>query len=117
MRAVRPVAASIGLGLALGSLFTSGLDLREYGIVVVLVACLFLGSRMASVASVFLGLIAAPILVLLMLGSLFAVKLLRLPEAPLTGDGFEIFLVIYAAAGMLGSIFGRIATARVRAIG
>ena len=117
MRAARPVAVATGLGLALGVLFTSGFDLREYGVVVLLVACFFLGSRMATLPSVALGLIAAPILVLLMLGLLFAVKIIRMPQAPLTGDGFETFLLVYAVVGMLGALIGRIARPRIRPVG
>lgn len=111
MRAASALVVAVGLGVALGALFTgpwlgaSGLG-GLFGILVLVAAGLFVGWLMAQLYSGPLSLVAAPTLILILVGVLFGVKLVRLPSAPLVGDGFEILVAIYAAVGTLGAVIG-----------
>lgn len=116
MRAAGLVAPAIGLGLALGVLSTMGLDLGPYGIVMMFAACLFLGLCTRELPSLPLSLVVAPVLVLLMTATLFAVKLIRMPQAPLTGDGVEMVLLICGGTGVLGAIVAKLVLPRVRVL-
>jgi hypothetical protein len=57
--------------------------------------------------------VIAPVLVVIMLTLLFAVKFVRLPSAPLVGDGFEILGAIYLVPGALGALLGRVPRLRM----
>ena len=113
MRAASGLAVAVGLGLALGLVLTSsaGIGGGQYWIIVVIWACLFVGWLAAQLTPVG-SLVTGPALVLVMTAVLFAVKLVRLPDAPLTGDGVELLVAIYAAFGALGALIGRRGSAR-----
>ena len=113
-------AMALVLGLALGLLLTgtgpgaSGIVGGQYWILVIVAASVYLGWFVAQLSSATVGVLAAPILVLIMLAVLFGVKFVRVPWAPLVGDGFGILLAIYAASGTSGALLGRISRLRAR---
>jgi hypothetical protein len=53
-----------------------------------------------------LGFVAAPAAAVIAIGVALLAKQLRYPEAPLTGDAFEILIWVYAGIGLLGAILG-----------
>jgi hypothetical protein len=117
MRAASALAVAVGLGLALGLLLTAGYGSSGFGellaILVIVAACVYIGWFVSQPASAALSVFVAPILVVIMLTLLLAVKFVRLPSAPLVGDGFEIVGVIYALPGALGALLGRVPRLRM----
>lgn len=94
MRAASALVVAVGLGLALA-------------------ASVYIGWLVAQFASAAVSIIFGPILIVIMLTVLFAVKFVRLPSAPLVGDGFEILGVIYVLPGAFGALLGRVPRLRV----
>jgi hypothetical protein len=113
-------ALALVLGLALGGLLTgtgpgaSGIVGGEYWILVIIAASVYLGWHVAQLISAPISLIAAPVLVVVMIGVILGVKYARVPWAPLMGDGFPIVVAIDAAAGVLGALAGRTPWLRAR---
>lgn len=120
MRAATALVVAMGLGVALSVILTSG-GLRApgvpglLGVAVLIAACVYLGWLVAQLASAPVSLAAAPIVVVGMIGVLLGVKLIRLPFAPLVGDDFEIFVMVYAGAGAIGALLGRVPPLRMPA--
>lgn len=118
MRAATAPAVAVGLGLALGLLpkgagsGSSGFG-DQLAILVIIAAGVYIGWLAAQLAPATLSVVVATILVVIMLTVLFAVKFVRLPSAPLVGDGFEILGAIYVASGALGALLGRVPWLRV----
>jgi hypothetical protein len=111
-------AVAVGLGLALGLLLTSaGSGSSGFGdqlaILVIIAAGVYIGWLVAQLASAALSVVVAPILVVIMLTVLFGVKFVRLPSAPLTGDGLELLGVMYVLPGALAALLGRLPWLRV----
>lgn len=113
MRAASAVVVAVGLGVALGVILTSS-GLRAsvvpgvVGFAALIAACVYIGWLVAQFTSAAVGFAAAPVVVVGMIGVLLGVKLIRLPFAPLVGDGFEIFVLIYAGAGAFGAVLGQV---------
>jgi hypothetical protein len=120
MRAASVLVVAVGLGVALSVILTS-IGLRASGVpgvlgfAVLIAACVHIGWLVAQLASTPVSLLGAPIVVVGMIGVLLGVKLLLLPLAPLVGDGFEIFVMIYAAVGAFGALLGQVPWLRIRA--
>jgi len=108
------IAVTLGLGLALGVVLTgtgpgaSGLIGGGYWILFLVAASVTLGWFGAQLGFGRVALLMAPLAVVLMLGVVLGVKYLRLPAAPLVGDGFRVLVAIYAACGLLGAALGRV---------
>ncbi|HKY50100.1 MAG TPA: hypothetical protein VJP45_02475 [Candidatus Limnocylindria bacterium] len=117
-RAIFASALALVMGLALGLLLTgtgpgaSGIVGGEYWILVLVFASVYLGWQVAQLSRSPISLIAAPALVIVMVAALLSVKFARIPWAPLVGDGFEILVAIYAAAGAVGWVVGRVSSPR-----
>ena len=112
MRTASALVLAAGLGVALGVILTStGLRAAAVpgllGFAVLIAACVYIGWVVAQLTSAPVGLVAAPVVVIGMIGVLLGVKLIRLPFAPLVGDAFEIFVLIYAGAGAFGAVLGQ----------
>jgi hypothetical protein len=111
---------AVVFGLVLGLLLTgpgpgaSGIIGGQYWAIVLIAASVYLGWQVAQFSNSLVSLVAAPVLVVLMIAVLFAVKFVRVPWAPLVGDAFEIVVAIYAAAGLLGAAIGRAPSLRAR---
>jgi hypothetical protein len=118
MRAAGVIVVAAGLGVALSLILTSaGLRVSGavgglYGIAVLITACVYVGWLVSQLSAAPASLVAAPLLALFMIAALFGAKFLRLPSAPLVGDGFQIFVAIYAAAGALGAFLGLVPSLR-----
>lgn len=118
--AIFALGLAVVFGLALGLLLTgtgpgaSGIIGGQYWAVVLIAASVYLGWQVAQFSNALVSLVAAPVLVVLMIAVLLGVKFVRVPWAPLVGDGFEIVVAIYAAAGMLGALVGRAPSLRAR---
>lgn len=112
MRAATALGVAVGLGLALGLLLGAGYGPSGFGeplaILVIVAASVYIGWLVSQLASAGLSILAAPILVVIMLTFLFALKFLRLPSAPLVGDGFEMLCAIYVLPGALGALIGQV---------
>ena len=113
MRAATALGVAVGLGLALGLLLTgAGYASSGFGdklaILLIVATCVYIGWLVAQLASAAVSILVAPLLVVIMLTLLFAVKFVRLPSAPLVGDGFEILGAIYLLPGALGALLGRV---------
>lgn len=104
---------AVVFGLVLGLALTgtgpgaSGIVGGQYWAVVLIAASVYLGWQVAQFSDALVSLVAAPVLVVLMIAVLMGVKFVRVPWAPLVGDGFEIVVAIYAGAGVLGAAIGR----------
>jgi hypothetical protein len=115
---VRAAIFAFGLaavfGLVLGLLLTgtgpaaTGVVVGQYWILVIIAASVYLGWQVAQLSSKIVSLVAAPVLVVFMIAVLLGMKFVRVPGAPLVGDGFEIVVAVYAAAGALGAFVGRL---------
>lgn len=120
MRAASVLVVAVGLGVALSVILTS-IGLRAsgvpalLGVALLIAACVYIGWLSAQLTSASVSLVAAPIVVIGMIGVLLGVKLLLLPLAPLVGDAFEIFVIIYAASGAFGALLGQVPLLRIRA--
>lgn len=118
MRAASALVVAVGLGGALGVVVTSA-GVRTsgvpglYGFAVLVAACVYVGWFVAQFVSAPVSVVASPSAVLVMIAVLLGVKVLRLPSAPLVGDGFEIFVVMYAGAGAVGALLGRARSLRL----
>jgi hypothetical protein len=113
LRAATALGVAVGLGLALGLLPTGGgygssVFGGQLAILVIVVACVYIGWLVSQLAPAALSFFVAPILAVIMLTLLFAVKFVRLPSAPLVGDGFEILGAIYVVPAALGALLGRV---------
>jgi hypothetical protein len=64
-----------------------------------------------------LGFVAAPAAAIIAIGVALLAKQLRYPEAPLTGDAFEILIWVYALIGLFGAILGLHPALRARSSG
>ena len=117
MRAATALGVAVGLGLALGLLLTAGNGSSRFGellaILLIVAASIYIGWLVSQLASAALSVLVAPVLVVIMLTLLFAVKFVRLPSAPLVGDGFEILGAIYVLPGALGALLGRVSRLRM----
>jgi hypothetical protein len=60
--------------------------------------------------------IAAAASAVLAIGVALTAKQLRYPESPLVGDGFEILIWIYVAAGLIGAALGSVSALRARRV-
>ena len=106
-------AVALGLGLALGLVLTgtgpgaSGIVGGEYWILVLVAASMTLGWLAARLGSRGAALLLSPLAVAVMIAVVLGVKYMRLPAAPLVGDGFQILFAIYAGCGVLGALLGR----------
>jgi hypothetical protein len=58
--------------------------------------------------------LVAPAAALVAFAVALAAKQVRYPDAPLVGDGFEVFIWIYAAFGLLGAGLGSLSALRTR---
>ena len=111
---------AVVFGLVLGLLLTgtgpgaSGIVGGQYWAVVLIAASVYLGWQVAQFTNAPISLVATPVLVVLMIAVLLAVKFVRVPWAPLVGDAFEIVVAMYAAAGLLGAAVGRAPSLRAR---
>lgn len=116
--AILAVGLAIVFGLVLGLLLTgtgpgaSGIVGGQYWIPVLIAASVYLGWHVAQFSSKPVSLVAAPFLVALMITALLGVKFVRVPWAGLVGDGFEVLVAIYAAAGALGAFLGGLPSLR-----
>ena len=120
MRAASVLVVAVGLGVALSVILTSmGLRASQVpallGLAVLIAACIYIGWLVAQLTSAPVSLVSAPIVVMGMIGVLLGVKLLLLPLAPLVGDGFEIFVIMYAGTGAFGALLGQVPWLRIRA--
>jgi hypothetical protein len=120
MRAASALVVAVGLGVALSVILTiSGLRASVVpgvlSFAALIAACVYLGWLVAQLSSAPVGLAAAPVAVVGMIAVLLGVKLIRMPLAPLVGDGFEIFVLIYAGAGAFGALLGQAPLLRSRA--
>ena len=118
MRAASALVVAVGLGLALGLVLGgAGSGASRLGdqlaILAIIAASVYIGWLVAQLASAAVSIVFGPILVVIMLTVLFAVKFVRLPSAPLVGDGFEILGVIYVLPGALAALLGRLPWLRV----
>lgn len=124
MRAASLLVVAVGLGVALSVILTSmgrasqvpallGVSVL-LGFFVLIAACVYIGWLVAQLASAPVSLVAAPIIVMGMIGVLLGAKLLLLPLAPLVGDAFEIFVLIYAGVGAFGALLGQVPWLRIR---
>jgi len=118
MRAASVLVVAVGLGLALGLLLTgasSGSSRLgdQLAILVIIAASMYIGWLVAQLASVPVSIVLGPLLVVIMLTVLFAVKFVRLPSAPLVGNGVETLGVIYVLPGALAALLGRVPWLRV----
>jgi hypothetical protein len=111
--AAKVLAVALGLGFALGIVLTgtgpgaSGFIRGEYWILVIVAASVTLGWFAAQLGFGGAAVLVSAIGVVLMLAVVLGVKYLRLPEAPLVGDGFPVLMAIYAACGTLGALLGQ----------
>jgi hypothetical protein len=109
---------AVVFGLALGLLLTgtgpgaSGIVGGQYWILVIVAASVYMGWQVAQLSAAPLSLVAAPVLGALMVALLLGVKFVRMPSAPLVGDGFEVLVLIYAAAALLGALLGHVSWLR-----
>jgi len=108
MRAAGVITVVLGLGVALGLVLTcpAGIFGGLYWFFVIAAAGACVGWLLAQLYSAPFSLVAAPVLVVFMIAVMLGVKVVRMPLAPLVGDGFEIGLAISAAAGALGALLG-----------
>jgi hypothetical protein len=60
------------------------------------------------------GLVAAPAVALAAVAVTLVAKQLRYPAAPLTGDGFEILIWVWALIGLIGAALGSYPPLRMR---
>jgi hypothetical protein len=81
---------------------------------VIIFTSVYLGWQVAQLSDSFISVVVAPALVVVMIAVLLGVKFVRLPWAPLAGDGFGILVAIYAAAGALGAFVGQAPSLRAR---
>jgi hypothetical protein len=111
MRAAGVFTMVLGLGVALGLVLTSpwATGGGQYWAVVLVAACLYVGWLLAQLSPAPVSLIAAPVLAVLMIAVILGVKAVRWPSAPLVGDGFEIVVALYGAAGLVGALIGSVA--------
>jgi hypothetical protein len=58
--------------------------------------------------------VVAPAAALVAVGVALLAKQLRYPDAPLTGDGFEILIWVWAVIALAAAVFGRYPAVRVR---
>jgi hypothetical protein len=58
--------------------------------------------------------VVAPVAAVVAVGVAVLAKQLRFPGAPLTGDGFQILIVVWAIIALAGAVFGRYPALRVR---
>jgi hypothetical protein len=106
------LAVALGLGLALGIVLTgtgpgaSGFIRGEYWILVLVAASVTLGWFAPQLRFSRAAPLVAPVAVVLMLSAVVGVKYLRLPAAPLVGDGFPVAAAIYVACGVVGAFLG-----------
>ena len=113
------LVVAVGLGVAL-SVILASMGLRasqvpaHLGLAVLIAACIYIGWLVAQLTSAPVSLVAAPVIVVGMIGVLLGVKLLLLPLAPLVGDAFEIFVIIYAGIGAFGALLGQVPWLRIR---
>lgn len=61
-----------------------------------------------------IGLLVAPVTALVLIGAALVAKQVRYPAAPLTGDGFEVFVLIYAGISLIGGALGALPQLRAR---
>ena len=119
MRAASVLVVAVGLGVALSVILTSMGRASQVpallGFAVLIAACVYIGWLVAQLTSAPASLVAAPIIVVGMIGVLLGVKLLLLPLAPLVGDAFELFVIIYAGIGAFGALLGQVPWLRIRA--
>jgi hypothetical protein len=54
------------------------------------------------------GVLLAPVAALIVVGVAIVAKQLRHPAAPITGDGFEILIWVYALIGLVGGALARL---------
>jgi hypothetical protein len=85
------------------------------GLVIVswLFALAIVGWFAAQVMSGPLRIVAAPAAAALAFGVALVAKLVRYPEAPLVGDGFEVLIWIYAVVGLVGAALGSLPALRM----
>jgi hypothetical protein len=86
------------------------------GLVIVswLFALVVVGWFAAQVISGPLRIVAAPAASALAIGVALVAKLVRYPDAPLVGDGFEVLIWIYAAVGLVGAALGSLPALRAK---
>lgn len=98
MRAAGALVVAAGLGVALSVILTIA-GLRGSGVpgllgaAVLIAACVYIGWLVAQLTSAPVSLVAAPIV----------------------GDAFEIFVIIFAATGAFGALLGQVPWLRIRA--
>jgi hypothetical protein len=61
-----------------------------------------------------LRIVAAPAAAALAIGVALIAKLVRYPDAPLVGDGFEVLIWVYAAVGLFGAALGSLPALRAK---
>jgi hypothetical protein len=61
-----------------------------------------------------LRIVAAPAAAALAIGVALVAKLVRYPDAPLVGDGFEVLIWIYAVVGLCGAALGSLPALRTK---
>lgn len=111
---------AVVFGLVLGLLLTgigpgaSGIVGGQYWGVMLIAASVYLGWQVTQFGNALVSVVAAPVVVVLMIAVLLGVKFVRVPWAPLVGDGFEVVVAVYAGAGLLGAGIGRAPSLRAR---
>jgi hypothetical protein len=86
------------------------------GLVIVswLLALAIVGWFAAHVIEGPLRIVAAPAAAALAIGVALVAKLVRYPDAPLVGDGFEVLIWVYAAVGLFGAALGSLPALRTK---
>jgi hypothetical protein len=117
--AVAAIAVLAGLALSLRDLVIPPpreVPLPFEGLVIVswLFALGIVGWFAAQVVDGPLRIVAAPAAAALAIVVALVAKLVRYPDAPLVGDGFEVLIWIYAGFGLLGAGVGSLSALRTR---
>ena len=117
--AVAAIAVLAGLALSLRDLVIPPpreVPLPFEGLVIVswLFALGIVGWFAAQVVDGPLRIFAAPAAAALAIAVALVAKLIRYPDAPLVGDGFEVLIWIYAAFGLLGAGLGSLSALQTR---
>jgi hypothetical protein len=117
--AIAALAILAGIALSLRDLVLPPprqVPLPLEGLVIVswLFALAMVGWLTAQVIDGPLRLVVAPGAVVLAFAVAFLCKVLRYPDAPLVGDGFEVLIWIYAAVGLVGAALGSLSALRMK---
>ena len=117
--AIAALAVLAGLMLSLRDLVIPPprlVPLPLEGLVIVswLLALGIIGWFAAQVVDGPLRIFAAPAAAVIAIAVALTAKLLRYPNAPLAGDGFEVLIWIYAAIGLAGAGLGSLSALRTR---